>query len=74
MIARSDLTDGADWVQLEVPAGTELQARVRLRSSFHEETRPYRLFVVGSTKELATTEVEGAHVTPWETVSIERGG
>lgn len=73
VIARSNLADGTDWVQLEVPAGTELRARVRLRSSFHEETRPSRLFVVGSTGERNTTEVKGPHVKPWETVAAERG-
>ena len=73
VIAQSNLADGTDWVQLEVPAGTELQALVRLRSSFHEETRPYRLFVVGSTGELAGSGVEGPHVRAWETVEARRG-
>ena len=73
VIGRSNLADGSDWVQLKVPKGTELQARVRLKSSFHAEDKPYRLFVVGSTKHLNTSEARGNHLRPWETLDVERG-
>ncbi|MGA9524621.1 MAG: hypothetical protein WBV82_24400 [Myxococcaceae bacterium] len=71
IIARSNLADATDWIQLKVPEGTELQARVRLKSSFHDEAKPYRLFVVGSTKHQNTSTVQGPHVRPWETLDID---
>ena len=67
VLGRSNLADGADWVQLKVPTGTELQARVRLESSFHGGDKPYRLFVVGSTQHHGTSDIQGAHQRPWET-------
>jgi hypothetical protein len=48
VIARSNIRDGSDWLQLKVPAGADLRARVTLKGSPHDDVKPYRLFVVGT--------------------------
>ena len=57
VIGRSSLRDGADWLQLKVPAGADLQARVTLKGSPHAEVKPYRLFVVGTGEH--TSDING---------------
>ncbi len=54
-----------DWIQLEVPAGTELEIAVRLYWSGHYLSSSYRLIVVGSGAALGATNISGDHVGRW---------
>lgn len=62
VIATSNRADYIDWVQIQVPAGTTLKARVTLHSTGHFLSKTYRLFVVGSTQYINTTDISGNHV------------
>lgn len=53
-----------DWIQLDVPAGTRLHARVVLASSRHFLGKTYRLYVTGSTPALRATDITGDHQVP----------
>jgi hypothetical protein len=61
----SDTAGFVDWIHVRVPAGAQLRAHVSLASSWSAPWRgvdpAYRLFVVGSTPELADTRVRGPH-------------
>lgn len=54
-----------DWVQLEVPAGAELEIAVRMYWSGHYLSSSYRLIVVGSGAALNATNISGDHVGLW---------
>lgn len=54
-----------DWIQMEVPAGTELQIGVGLYWSGHYLSSSYRLIVVGSGPALNRTHISGDHVGVW---------
>lgn len=69
VVARSNLLGGADWIHLKVPAGTDLQARVKLRSSVQWGEKPYRLFVVGSNT--AADPLPAGE--PWEVTDKQTG-
>lgn len=60
-IAASNSYFYVDWIQVSVPAGQTLEARVHLASSLHYLSKSYRLLVVGSTPRLAQTEITGDH-------------
>jgi hypothetical protein len=63
-VARSDSGDAVDWIQLAVPAGAKLVARVhyRGRASYPGLHDVFRLSVTGSTGYLpAGTDISGAH-------------
>jgi hypothetical protein len=61
----SDTAGFVDWIHVRVPAGAALRTHVQLASSWSAPWRvndpSYRLFVVGSTPELASTRVRGPH-------------
>ena len=57
--------DYVDWVQIKVPAGKKLQAKVRLYSSGHIFFKSYRIFVTGSTSLLKEVNVTGPHINNW---------
>jgi hypothetical protein len=61
LVARSRSRRYVDWIQLRVPAGTELVAVVNLASSRHSLAKTYRLYVVGGTRYLRTTDIRGDH-------------
>ena len=54
-----------DWIQLEAPAGTELQIAIRQYWSGHYLSSSYRLIVVGSGAALGATNISGDHVGRW---------
>lgn len=54
-----------DWIQMQVPAGTELEIAVRLYWTGHFLSSSYRLIVVGSGTALGATNVSGEHVGIW---------
>jgi hypothetical protein len=69
VIARSDELAFGDWIQLRVPAGARLAARVTMRSSWSVEnfvfsplSGRYRLFVVGSGAHFASAGAGGPHL------------
>lgn len=63
----SDTAGFVDWIHVRVPAGASLRTHVQLASSWSATWRvndpSYRLFVVGSTPELASTRIRGPHQT-----------
>lgn len=65
VIATSNAYTYIDWIQLKVPAGTKLKARVWLAGSYHWLSSTYRLFVTGSTQYINKTNVAGSHVLQW---------
>lgn len=71
-IATSNSYFFIDWVQVSVPAGTRLEARVHLASSLHYLSKTYRLFVTGSTPHLAQTDITGDHRISYSTKSRRR--
>jgi hypothetical protein len=71
----SDTAGLVDWIHVRVPAGASMKAHVQLASSWSAPWRvdgpAYRLFVVGSTPELASTRVRGPHQISVEFPSSE---
>ncbi len=63
VVAISDSRTNVNWIQIAVPQGMKLSAEVTLdRAGFHPFTpNSYRLYVVGSTKHVSTTEITGPH-------------
>lgn len=61
----SDTAGFVDWIHVRVPAGATMRAHVQLASRWSAPWRvndpSYRLFVAGSTPELANTRVRGPH-------------
>lgn len=62
VIATSNTGTFIDAVQLKVPAGTTLKAKVTCYWSGHYLSSTYRLFVTGSTENLNKTEITGDHI------------
>ncbi len=46
-----------NWIQLVVPKGTQLRARVKMLTSMTIAIKPYRLFVTGATTRFADTVI-----------------
>ena len=53
-----------DFVQLPVPAGKKLTARVTLSSSRHVLSKTFRLLVTGSSRYFKSTDIRGDHQIP----------
>ena len=67
-VATSATSGSIDWIQARVPAGAKLEIDVTLYKAWYAVWRPYRpryrLFVVGSTKYLASSSATGAQLRP----------
>ncbi|GAA2447144.1 hypothetical protein [Streptomyces macrosporus] len=63
VVARSRSTRYVDWIQIKVPAGAELTARVTMESAWDDGAigSRYRLVVTGSTDWIASAGSSGAH-------------
>ncbi len=65
-IATSSAGTYIDWIQVKVPAGTTLKARVKCFYSGHTLASTYRLYVTGSTQYLNESEIAGDHISVWQ--------
>ncbi len=65
-IAVSNTGTFIDWVQIEVPAGTTLKAKIKCYYSGHYLSSTYRLYVTGSTKNINQNEITGNHISTWQ--------
>ncbi|MBL3670941.1 hypothetical protein JL475_34345 [Streptomyces sp. M2CJ-2] len=63
VVAESRASRYVNWLQIKVPAGSELTARVTLNSTWDEEqtTAEYHLAVTGSTEWVGSVGFSGAH-------------
>lgn len=63
VVAESRASRYANWLQIKVPAGSALRARVTLNSTWDEEqtTAKYHLVVTGSTDWIRSVGFSGAH-------------
>lgn len=63
-LARSDSRGLVDFVQLRAGAGEKLEARVTRRGHLQPLRASYRLVVVGSTRHLPASTIQGPHQLP----------
>ncbi len=61
LVAASNCATLIDWVQIKVPAGTTLEARIKLYYTGHVLSKRYRLYVTGSTQHFTESDITGPH-------------
>lgn len=79
-VAESDSEKNINWIDMEVPEGAELEARVIMQLTDQQRadmadnadsgttsySKSYRLFVTGSTENLNQATAEGDHIRGWK--------
>jgi hypothetical protein len=67
-VATSNSMIYINWVQIRVPKGTSLRAKVNLKFSGHILPSTYRLYVTGSSEMINSTYVNGPHLVEYTPV------